>query len=79
MAESGLRTAMTERRCLRCLHWRFDDENPEAAEQEIQARFGPQVAVVGDCRHPENRMTTTKEQAPLITRIGDERPQRQPR
>jgi hypothetical protein len=41
------------------LHWRFDDENPEAAEREIQARFGPQVAVVRNCRHPENRMTAT--------------------
>jgi hypothetical protein len=57
--EPGLRTAMTERRCLPCLHWRFDDESPEAAEREIQARFGPQVAVVGDCRHPESRKATT--------------------
>jgi hypothetical protein len=43
---------MTEQRCLRCLHWRSDDDNPEAVEREFQLRFGPEVAVVGSCRHP---------------------------
>jgi hypothetical protein len=44
---------MNERRCLYCVNWRSDDENPEAAE--LEARFGPEVALVGDYRHPENR------------------------
>ena len=52
--EPRLRAAMTEVRCLFCLHWRPDDENPEATEREFQMRFGPEVGVAGPCGHPEN-------------------------
>ena len=40
---------MTEVRCLRCLHWRSGDDNPEAVEREFQLRFGP-VKVSGSVR-----------------------------
>ena len=46
---------MTERRCLRCLHWRSEEDNPDAIERELQVRFGPEVALVGLCGHPEHR------------------------
>ena len=46
---------MTGRRCLRCLHWRSEEDNPDAIERELQVRFGPEVALVGDCRHPAHR------------------------
>ena len=45
---------MTEVRCLRCQHWRSDEDNPEAVEREFQMRFGPEVALVGMCGHPEH-------------------------
>ena len=46
---------MTERRRLRCLHWRSGEDHPDAIEREFQVRFGPEVALVGDCRHPDHR------------------------
>ena len=39
--------AMTEVRCLRCRHWRSDEDNSEVVEREFQMRFGPEVALVG--------------------------------
>jgi hypothetical protein len=53
--EPGLRTPMTERRCLRCLHWQSDADNAAAVEREFQMRFGPEVALVGMRGHPEHR------------------------
>jgi hypothetical protein len=52
--EPELRAAMTEVRCLRCRHWHSEDDNPEAIEREFQMRFGPEVALVGKCSHPEH-------------------------
>jgi len=45
---------MLERRCLFCLHWMMhgSDPNPEAAEREAQARYGPNVGLGGQCQHP---------------------------
>jgi hypothetical protein len=56
--EPGLRASVTRERCLYCLHWRGDDDNPDAAERELQMRFGPEVALGGDCTHPEHRRAT---------------------
>jgi hypothetical protein len=50
-----LRAPMTGRRSLRCLHWRSEEDNLEAVEQKFQMRFGPEVALVGMCGHPEHR------------------------
>ena len=44
-----------ERRCLFCVHMHSDVENPTSAEREFQMRFGPEVALAVDCRHPEHR------------------------
>jgi hypothetical protein len=46
---------MTERRCLRCLHWQSDADNAAAVERDFQMRFGPEVALVAMCGHPEHR------------------------
>ena len=45
---------MLERRCLFCLHWMMhgSDPNPEAAEREAQARYGPNVGLGGQYQHP---------------------------
>jgi hypothetical protein len=50
---------MTEVRCLFCLHWRPDDDNPAATEREFQMRFGPEVAVAGPCGHPDTSKALT--------------------
>jgi len=48
---------MSARRCLYCLHWAVLTEapNPEAAERELQARYGPNVGLGGQCMHPTHR------------------------
>ena len=46
---------MNEVRCLYCRHWRPDDENPDAAERKLEMRYGPEVALGGDCHHPERK------------------------
>jgi hypothetical protein len=56
--KSGIRASVTRERCLYCLHWRGDDDNPDAAERELQMRFGPEVALGGDCTHAEHRRAT---------------------
>ena len=44
-----------ERRCLFCVHMHSEVDNPAGAEREFQMRFGPEVALVVGCGHPEHR------------------------
>ena len=46
-------------RCLTCSFWESDWPNPEAEERAVEARLGDEVAIVGECRHPDHPMATS--------------------
>ena len=46
-----------EQRCLTCQNFDSGEPNPEAEERALEMRYGPEVALVGACRHPECPMT----------------------
>jgi hypothetical protein len=48
---------MTEQRCLYCQYFGSDEANPEAEERALERRYGPEVALVGACQHPDHPAT----------------------
>ena len=70
------RRAMTER-CLFCRYFGAYELNPEAEERALEMRYGPEVALVGACQHPEHPATINSKWVARIGRLGTELPLRQ--
>ena len=61
---------MDEQRCLTCRYFGSEEDNPAAEERAIEMRYGPEVALMGPCTHPEHPATINTK---CVCEDGEER------